>query len=241
MRDLEASEIIQIWERGQFHHPIDRGRLLLAFADPALLPVELDHLTIGRRNAALMALRQSMLGKTADCFVKCPHCAAPLEFTLDLSALAQPGSGLTKGQVTIHDLKLDFRLPDSLDLAAVAETQDFDTGRRLLVERCVTRAERSGQLLDPLDLTDAELQALADAMLECEPQLDMEFELNCADCGNTWNALFDIVTFFWTELSAQAKRLLQQVHTLARAYGWHEADILALTPARRQFYLSMIL
>jgi hypothetical protein len=33
---------------------------------------------------------------------------------------------------------------------------------------------------------------------------------------------------------------LREVHTLAWAYGWREADILAMSPARRQFYIELV-
>jgi len=52
---------------------------------------------------------------------------------------------------------------------------------------------------------------------------------------------FDIASFFWAEICVQAKRLLREVHTLARAYGWREMDILSMSPARRQFYLEMVI
>ncbi len=52
--------------------------------------------------------------------------------------------------------------------------------------------------------------------------------------------MFDVVSFFWSEICVQAKRLLREVHTLARAYGWREADILNMSTARRQFYLEMV-
>ena len=55
-----------------------------------------------------------------------------------------------------------------------------------------------------------------------------------------WRAVFDIVTFFWSEIEAWACRILREVHILASAYGWCERDILALTSARRQFYLEMV-
>ena len=42
------------------------------------------------------------------------------------------------------------------------------------------------------------------------------------------------------ELATQAKRLLREVHFLARAYGWREADILAMSARRRQAYLEMV-
>ena len=47
------------------------------------------------------------------------------------------------------------------------------------------------------------------------------------------------MSFLWTEIEAWAWRMLSDVHTLARAYGWGERDILALSPTRRQFYLEM--
>jgi len=52
--------------------------------------------------------------------------------------------------------------------------------------------------------------------------------------------MFDIVSFFWSEICVQAKRLLREVHILARAYGWREADILSMSAARRQLYLEMV-
>jgi hypothetical protein len=64
--------------------------------------------------------------------------------------------------------------------------------------------------------------------------------LRCPDCGHDWQSVFDIASFFWTEISVQARRLLQDVATLARAYGWREADILEMSSARRAFYLEVV-
>ena len=50
----------------------------------------------------------------------------------------------------------------------------------------------------------------------------------------------DIAGFFWAELDAWARRLLREIHTLARFYGWSEAEILALSPLRRRCYLEMV-
>jgi hypothetical protein len=52
--------------------------------------------------------------------------------------------------------------------------------------------------------------------------------------------LFDAGSFFWSELGAWARRLLHEIHSLARAYGWSESEILTLSPARRQAYLELI-
>jgi hypothetical protein len=39
----------------------------------------------------------------------------------------------------------------------------------------------------------------------------------------------------------RARRFLDEVHVLARAYGWAEAEILRLSEARRSAYLQRVL
>ena len=58
--------------------------------------------------------------------------------------------------------------------------------------------------------------------------------------AHEWELLFDIAEFFWTEISAQAQRLLREIDALARAYGWTEHEILSLPAQRRQTYLELI-
>jgi hypothetical protein len=50
----------------------------------------------------------------------------------------------------------------------------------------------------------------------------------------------DIITFFWMEIKTRARRLLTEVHLLARTYGWSENDILTMSPRRRTMYLQMV-
>ncbi|MEZ4718279.1 MAG: hypothetical protein R2851_19635 [Caldilineaceae bacterium] len=74
-----------------------------------------------------------------------------------------------------------------------------------------------------------------------DPWAETLLELACPACATRWHAAVDIGEFFWRELTVQAKRLLREVHLLARGYGWREADVLALHPRRRQAYLDMLL
>ena len=69
---------------------------------------------------------------------------------------------------------------------------------------------------------------------------EVQLTLNCPACEHSWSVLFDITTFVWAEISSLARRLLREVHILATAYGWHEADILAMSAIRRQFYLELV-
>ena len=47
--------------------------------------------------------------------------------------------------------------------------------------------------------------------------------------------------FLWDEVDVRARRLLDEVHALAGAYGWSEQRILALSEARRRAYLDRVL
>jgi hypothetical protein len=77
-------------------------------------------------------------------------------------------------------------------------------------------------------------------MAQADPQADVQLALCCPRCSHEWQEVFDIVSFFWSEISAWTARILREVHTLACAYGWREADILAMSPGRRQCYLEML-
>ena len=89
-------------------------------------------------------------------------------------------------------------------------------------------------------MPETAIAALAEYMTQYDPQADVQLNLSCPACSQSWAVMFDVVSFFWSEICVQAKRLLREVHTLARAYGWREVDILGMSTARRQFYLEMV-
>ena len=249
MRALSTSDILCAWEEGQQKHPVDRGVLLLTLALPSFSPAMLSSLTIGQRNRQLLLLRQKTLGTLAKCSVQCPRCDEKLEFTLDLGAVlpAKVEAPVEPSELSehIHTLSVDaftlnFRIPTSADLASIVGSVDVQEGSHLLIERCVVRATQDEQAVTVESLPENVLQELAEAVIEHDPLAEMECALVCPACQQHWTTLFDIVSFFWTELDALAKRLLRDVHTIASAYGWRESDILALSAARRQYYLELI-
>ena len=106
-------------------------------------------------------------------------------------------------------------------------------------------ARSLGALRQPQDdkareLPDETIEAISRAMLEADPQAEIILQLTCPACAHEWNLLFDIADFFWTELSVQAQRLLREIDTLARVYGWTEREILNLPAQRRQTYLELV-
>jgi hypothetical protein len=239
MRPLTAREVIQVWEWGQDKHPLDRARVLLTLSQPELSAEQVTRLSIGQRNARLLDLRSLTLGPRLQGFARCPACGTALEFAVEAAALRQPEPLSLRHALQVDGYEILFRLPDSADLAAIAGSGALDAARSLLIDRCVLAARRDGDALRPAGLPDAVLAALAGAVSEADPQADAQFSLSCAECEHAWSAVFDIGSFFWTELQTLTRRLLMDVALLARQFGWSEAEILGMSAMRRQFYLGL--
>ena len=240
MRALSANDIVQMWEWGQDKHHVDRALGLLALACPELTPEQLRSLTIGQRNSRLLALREKTLGPMLKGVAKCPQCGASLEFSVEVGAIRRPEPAEQVYSLQVDSLTMRFRPLNSLDLAAIVGLIEVGAARLCLIERCLVEATQEGQPLGAAELPASALATLVDALTERDPQAETRFQLTCAACSHRWSALFDVVSFFWTELAARAERLLVEVHALARAYGWREADILAMGEVRRHFYLELV-
>jgi hypothetical protein len=243
MRPFSAHDLLRVWEVGEDQHPLDRALTLLAAACPELTWDELAALSVGQRDARLLTLRERTSGPNLNGFAECPRCAERLEFDVqvaDLRAAAAPDTQVEARELVTGGVALRFRLPNSRDLAAILGCQDLAAARSLLVQRCVLEANRDGGPVVGSELPAEAIARLGERMAQCDPQAEVLLELRCPTCDHAWRALFDIVAFFWAELAAQAKRLLREVHTLAWAYGWREADILSMSARRRRFYLGMI-
>lgn len=240
MRTPNAYELVQVWEWGEKKHPLDRALGLLSMAYPELDAASLATLTVGQRNGRLLALRARTLGSKMDAYVECAACGEQLEFTVEVGDLLLDEPTEHEFPLTMDDVILHCRLPTSADLASIVGLEDAQAARHLLAQHCLLSAERKGQTLDYQDTPDNWLVALADAVTTYDPQAEMYFNLTCPGCGRSWSVLFDVVSFFWAELENRVKRLLYDVDSLARAYGWREADILSMSATRRQFYLDIV-
>ncbi|HEX6288333.1 MAG TPA: hypothetical protein VFZ66_04040 [Herpetosiphonaceae bacterium] len=243
MRNLSEHDLIQIWEIGLRQHPIDRALTILAAAAPDLGWDELETLSIGQRDARLLEVWHRTFGPDLESYAECPQCAERLEFTLNaaqLSASAPPATAEATYQWSGDDFTIEFRLPNSRDLAAIVSCGQPERAHHLLVSRCIVGAFQGDERIVPAELPAAILGGIAERMTKHDPLAEVLLDLTCPACQSRWQALFDIGAFLWSELAATARRLLREIHTLARAYGWREADILALSATRRQSYLELV-
>lgn len=240
MYPLSTVQLLDVWERGQRYAPVQQALLLLGAACPEIAPEQLARLSIGQRDAQLLTLRERHFGTQLICLVACPACGQQLDLAFSTSVIRTPVEvpAPTELEVSSGDYRIRFRLPNSLDLLALqshgapVETQ--------LIERCIVGVQQRGATLPAGQLPREVEGAIAAQMAEADPQADIRIALDCPACQHRWQALFDIVSFFWHEIDSWARRTLRDVHVLARAYGWREADILALSNWRRRYYLSMV-
>jgi hypothetical protein len=242
MRALSASELLNAWERGFTLSRIQQALLLLALACPETPPETLAQLSIGQRDSNLLTLREGIFGPQLVALVICPCCGERLELTFTTSDIRTKASEklLDVYSFDNQEYQARFRLPNSLDLMAIADSQDVETAQEGLLRRCLISFQHHGQVQAIEHLPPDIANAIALQMAEVDPQAEVQLALACPACNHTWQMVFDIVAFFWSEINAWAYRSLRDVHTLASAYGWSEADILALSPRRRQFYLEMV-
>jgi hypothetical protein len=203
---------------------------------------ELVELSVGQRDELLLTLREQTFGNKLNIFATCPQCQGHIEFTTDIANIrVENHSDVAKeNELSVENFNLRFRLINSLDLAKVVNCKDITIARSLLVQHCVLQASRDEIVISPKELPEEIIDKFLARLAECDPQSEVLLNLVCPACAHNWQMIFDIVSFFWTEISTQAKRLLREVHTLALAYGWREADILSMSTARRQYYLELV-
>jgi hypothetical protein len=243
MRVLTAPDILRVWEQGQPQHPVDRALTLLVAGFPGRTREELASLSIGQRDADLLDLREGTFGPLLNCYEECPQCGGRLEFTFTTNHIRVPPSPEGEKKecaLAFEDWEVKFVLPATIDLAAVAGSASVEGAHALLMKRCILASSRTGAAVPFEELPEEILLRLAARVAECDPQAEVLLDLRCPVCSHAWQRVFDIVSFFWREICAQAKGLMCEVHALARAYGWREADILSMNPSRRQFYLGKV-
>jgi hypothetical protein len=226
MRALSATELLSVWECGNAQVPLQRALTMLVAACAEISSESLAHLTIGQRDAQLLTLREMTFGSELTGVTDCPACGEKIELSFDSSDIRPPTETEPPAElvVRLNGGAVRFRLPTSADLLASNNPEE-------LLERCLLSGSKH--------VTEGFAASIGEKMSSADPMADIHLTLNCPSCEHKWEAPFDIVAFLWREISAAARRLLREVHTLASAYGWTETEILSLSPARRRVYLEM--
>ena len=242
MHALSNADFLSLWERGRRLHPLDQGLLAIHAGFPELSGESVADWPLGRRNRALLELRCFHFGSALQCWTSCPQCGEKLELNMDARDLirqsAEQQASHPQPVETVAVRGQTFRLPTSRDLARVAREmpQGQDAAAVRLLEVC--RVRESGDREE--NWSNQDVEEIGERMTEADPLAEIVLAFPCPACSNTCNETLDLPTFLWTEMEAEVRRLLFEIHTLASAYGWTEEEILKLSDARRRLYLEMV-
>jgi T4 bacteriophage base plate protein len=270
MQILSATTLLGVWERGLNQSAVQKALGLLAAATPEASITTLAELSIGQRDGLLLTLREWTFGAQIQSVATCPQCSDRLELSFNVSDIQVPTTpqiSLVKPKyhirsrlfrhhryptnsphtVKFKDYEIQFKLPNSLDLVdclnqlpALNSGEGGTSPQKMLLERCISAIQHRGRKQEIEQLPPEVINAVVSQMAIDDPQANIQLNLSCPSCNHQWRSHFDIVSFFWSEIHAWAIRTLQEVHTIAAAYSWREADILAMNPYRRRLYLEML-
>ncbi|MCP3902791.1 MAG: hypothetical protein GY715_04065 [Planctomycetes bacterium] len=165
---------------------------------------------------------------------RCPDCDEPFDVFVDPDALParSPSAGFPFAEIETSLGARRFRVPNGGDQEALE-----DLGAASEDEAYVALARRCA--VEPLDghgLSAEDLEAIDEALEAASPEVAQEIGATCPSCGSTSSVSVDPYAFLSTTTAA----VLSAVHTLASAYGWSEAEILALPRVRRDLYMEMV-
>ena len=211
---------------------VSQGLALLARLSDA---GDWSELTVTDFEVLLLGLRVQVLGEGWDLGFACPHCAARVEVSFRLAdylghirprrpadvadAPGRPGWHTCQG--------VAFRLPTASDQAAVAGVAD---PTRALAERCIDPPRPAAHVRARIER----------AMAAMGPEVSRPLAGRCPACGAAVEAPLHVARLVIGELTRESANLHEEVHLIARAYHWREAEILKLPRRRRQAYAERI-
>ena len=216
--------------------------LTLLLAAGADTPERLAQFRVGQRDERLLTLREWAFGPHLNCVADCPACGETLEFESTVSDVrmataSQPAEDFS---LAAMGYEIRFRLPVCSDIDCLRMEDGISANHLRLLNRCVLSAQSESSEIAVDCLPESVTDAISKRMAEADAQADVRIALTCPACTHGWAVAFDITSFFWTEITVWAMRMLREIHLIASEYGWSEIEILSLNPARRQAYLEMI-
>lgn len=241
MKMLSPIELLDIRDACLHLSPLDKSLYLLGILYETNSS-NIAQLSVGERDARLLAFRKSIFGARLINMAHCPHCNGIVEWEasvddMRLQDITPDGQAkilrLESNGYTIH-----FRLPNSDDIIkAISRGSSIDASA--FISSCVLRVDQQEQKA-PEILPENVLDEISKRMAEADPQADLTMLLSCPECNNQWQAPFDILQYLWLEIESWARRMLKEVAVMAKHFGWSEREILSLSPIRRQQYLEII-
>lgn len=195
----------------------------------------LDGETLGARNQRLIALHDEWIGGAIEAQVACSQCRLANSFLVPKAAMRalSPADPDALVRLSYQGGEIAYRVPRMADIMAVGAAADM---RLAMLDRCAATGDQG-----PAAALDAAmLDAIEAGFDRADPLANIVVESLCSGCGAAIAASVNLAAFVVIDLDRLYATLLRDVDMLASAYGWGEAEILALPADRRARYVAMI-
>jgi len=192
-------------------------------------------LPLAASTAAIAQLYVDAFGDVVDAVVGCAACGETLEVALPLAHLTRSPEAPATDAVAVPGEELVVRCPTSRDLLAAAASADPTAA---LLARCVTDA--GGTAVDPGSLAGPRRAAVDAAAERLAGAAAVVLHAGCPACGGEVRVDVDVAALVWQRICVEVPVVLAEVAELSAAFGWSEADVLAMSRVRRDAYLALV-
>lgn len=195
---------------------------------------------LASRDLALLQLAQDLFGDELACVATCPGCGELQEFELSASVVAKAIVPNDAETIRIDDWEIGVVPLTSRLIAEAVTAGGLDDVEVKLAKAAVEQVRRLGDESIVTPIPDQLIRRLIARIEAREAQGEALVAFACANCGNEWSDSFDAGSHLRERIDETAARLLREIATLARAFGWSERETLALPPVRRRAYVEMV-
>ncbi|MEM5317143.1 hypothetical protein [Paraburkholderia sp. JHI869] len=231
---MDLDTLISTWEAALAQPAATRTATLVAvLREGAGDPLALD---VGTREHDALRLAACIVGDALDAQTACVHCGERMEIRVPLAALERVP--VDTAEVRDGVWQVGLRVPDTHDVLAALDFPAGEASEAALFSRCVRSAQCNSEARTANDLPAA-LRAQCEARLDAlAPLANLTLDLVCPTCGAEDAVPLDAGAFVFERMRHWVEDQLDDVARLCRAYGWREADVLAMSAWRRRFYLA---
>lgn len=203
-------------------------------------------LTISMRVEALLEI--CTLGGTeqitAQVFCSKENCDELMEIQLsreEILSIKPENNKSSRFQIQVNGKNYTFRKPtgnDQLEWQKSSYNHEDEVVETIMQTLWVV--PRNKKIDSKTLFSDKGIQVVNKEMLINDPLTYFKLTIQCPSCKHQWYHTFDLEGLLLKKLHEAQKHLLYTIHSLASYYHWSEQHILALSPRRRNYYLSLI-
>jgi hypothetical protein len=194
--------------------------------------------SLKKRLQALLAITIATHGRELLLHVRCANeqCGEEVELPLDLTLFIQDADD-EEFEFDVDSKTVTARVPNGTDQQQWMRTQNHSA--KALARKLILRVG-DRQPANDWDIPEDWLIEFNESLMRHDELMTLKINSNCPFCSREFNCAVDLETQLLVVLSMVQQKILHDVHQIALAYHWSEAEIVRLTPARRNFYLSRI-